>query len=51
MSKEQQKDWEVLFDEKFVKNRIVQVDTSNSIELPEWKNPHSPLSRDVKDFI
>lgn len=48
---EQQKDWESRFDEKFVKNRIVQVDTSNSIELPEWKNPHSHLSREVKDFI
>lgn len=39
------------FEEKFVKKVIKQVDTSNSIELPLWKDNHSHLSVDVWQFI
>jgi hypothetical protein len=39
------------FDDRFVKKIVKRVDAGNSIELPLWKNNHSHLSRDVKDFL
>lgn len=39
------------FRKKFVKNVTKQVDTSNSIVLPMWKDNHSHLSRDIEQFL
>lgn len=39
------------FRKKFVKNVTKQVDTSNSIVLPMWKDNHSHLSRDIERFL
>lgn len=39
------------FDERFVKKVTKRVDTSNSIELPLWKDNYSHLSNEVRDFL
>lgn len=39
------------FRQRFVKNVTKQVDTSNSIVLPMWKDNHSHLSSDVEQFL
>ena len=39
------------FDERFVKKVTKRVDTSNSIELPLWKDNYSHLSKEVRDFL
>lgn len=39
------------FNQKFVAVVVKQVDTSNSIELPLWKDNHAHLSQDVWSWI
>jgi hypothetical protein len=43
--------WELRFDSIFVDKKNKKVDASNSIELYNWKNPHSQQSQEVKEFI
>lgn len=39
------------FKSLFVKEVVKDVDTSNSIVLPLWKDNHSHLSREISEFI